>query len=288
MPTINPTPAFASAAAAVARGIILAADAVGSPQAILRTALSMKGVPYVFGAEASVKNPRPAAFDCSEFVEWVCGRNGIRIVDGSTPQFYFCKRAGLEISLEQAYRTPAALLFRVGGSNRQEHVAFSQGNGRTIEAAGRAYGTLELNARGRSWNKAALIPGVRYGAVGVDTSGGRPPSLSSAEAPQVTLAEPDVAILFQLIAAIIATMKRSISQGAVGGAVTILQVRLQQLGFQLPITNRYDFATKVTVQQFQTKQGLRADGVCGPVTWARLYPTLVPNAFPDGNITNPP
>jgi cell wall-associated NlpC family hydrolase len=286
MPSINPTPAFASAAAAVARGIINAAP--GSPQSILRTALSMKGVPYVFGAEASVKNPRPAAFDCSEFVEWVCGRNGITIVDGAASQFYFCKRKGLEIGLEQAYQTPAALLFRVGGSNRQEHVAFSQGNGRTIEAAGRAYGTLELNARGRSWNRAALIPGVRYGAVGVDTTGGRPPSLPTEQAETVTLPDPDIALLFQLIAAIIATMKRSIAQGAVGGAVTILQVRLQQLGYQLPITNRYDFVTKVTVQQFQTKQGLRADGVCGPVTWARLYPTLVPNAFPDGNITNPP
>jgi hypothetical protein len=293
MPTINPTPAFATAARAAANGVVVAAASTKTPQAILKLALSFKGTPYVFGAEASVSNPRPSAFDCSEFVEWVCGRLGIRMVDGAASQFYFCKRAGLEISLEQAYRTPAALLCRVGtGSNRSEHIGFSQGNGRTIEAAGRAYGTLEMNARGRSWNCAALIPGVNYGAK-VDLTGGRPPSLSEddgsadgEDAPKPP--EPDPQILVQLVAAIVATMKRSISQGAVGGPVLILQSRLQQLGYPVNITQKYDYATKVIVQQFQTGQGLKADGVVGPVTWGRLFPSLVLNAFPDGNLIAPP
>lgn len=290
-PKPTPIPSYASAAQIASRAII---GTSRSPQTFLRLALSFQGTPYVFGAEASPSNPRPRAFDCSEFVEWLCLRLGIYMPDGSRAQYAHCKRKGLEVSVEQAIRTPAALLFVYGtGNNRTEHVAISQGNGKTIEAAGRAYGTLQRNARGRSFNKAGLIPGLNYGAVNVDTSGGRPPSFGNelvdgtGEA-TTTLPSPDPGLFLQLIAAIVATMKRVLAQGAVGGAVTILQVRLQQLGYPVVITNRFDFATKTLVQQYQTQQRLRADGVVGPVTWARLYPNLVPNAFPDGTLTAPP
>jgi hypothetical protein len=71
-------------------------------------------------------------------------------------QLPHCRQKGTIIPLEQAIRTRGALLFANG------HVAISLGDGRTIEARGRAYGVGIFNARGRSFHTGALIPGMKY------------------------------------------------------------------------------------------------------------------------------
>ena len=58
--------------------------------------------------------------------------------------------------VEQALRTPGALLFRPG------HVAISLGDGRTIEAKGSKYGVGIFSAHNRGWTTGGLIPGMRY------------------------------------------------------------------------------------------------------------------------------
>ena len=126
-------------------------------------ASTQAGDPYIFGAEASVRDRNPRAFDCSELVEWTCGILGVspRMPDGSKAQKAHCARHGTLVPVSQAIDVRGALLFRMSGN--PTHVAISMGNGRTIEAMGRAYGVGHFNARGRRWTHGGLIPGVMYG-----------------------------------------------------------------------------------------------------------------------------
>ncbi|MDX2015677.1 MAG: NlpC/P60 family protein [Myxococcaceae bacterium] len=119
-------------------------------QEFLRQALSQNGNRYVFGAEASPSNANPAALDCSELVEWAAARAGVRFPDGSANQI----DAARPMPVEQALRTPGALLYRPG------HIAISLGDGRTIEARNRNAGVGIFDANNRGWTRAGTIPGM--------------------------------------------------------------------------------------------------------------------------------
>lgn len=125
----------------------------GTTQEFLWNALGQQGKAYVYGAETRPSDPNPQAFDCSELVEWAARRAGVSIPDGSINQI----NAARPMSVEQALRTPGALLFRSGNPN---HIAISLGDGRTIEARGRRYGVGIFSAEGRGWTRAGTIPGL--------------------------------------------------------------------------------------------------------------------------------
>lgn len=123
-------------------------------QEFLWNALGQQGKPYIFGAEANPNNANPSAFDCSELIEWAAKRAGVNFPDGSANQI----AATNPMSVEEALRTPGALLFRAGDPN---HIAISLGDGRTMEARGRRDGVgIFDNAAGRTWTRAGTIPGL--------------------------------------------------------------------------------------------------------------------------------
>ncbi|MEG1971409.1 MAG: NlpC/P60 family protein, partial [Burkholderiaceae bacterium] len=123
----------------------------GSAAAFVALCLQQAGDRYVYGAEASASDPNPNAFDCSELIEWASARVGVPFVDGSAAQIARAK----PISVEQGIRTRGAILYHPG------HVAVSQGNGKTIEAANSRVGVVSYSAHGR-FTRAGLIPGMRY------------------------------------------------------------------------------------------------------------------------------
>lgn len=122
-------------------------------QEFLWNALGQQGKAYVFGAEARASDNDPRAFDCSELIEWAAARAGVTVPDGSINQI----NAATPMSVDEALRTPGALLFRKGKPN---HIAISLGDGRTIEARGRRYGVGIFDAAGRGWTRAGVIPGL--------------------------------------------------------------------------------------------------------------------------------
>lgn len=134
---------------------------VATAEQFVQMALSQQGDRYIFGTEAAPSNPNPSAFDCSELVEWALARIGVRFVDGSVNQYGTCRNAGTLLSIDAAIRTRGSLLFRTQTS--PQHVAISLGDGRTIEARGRAYGVGVFSAYGRNWNHAGRVPGLAYG-----------------------------------------------------------------------------------------------------------------------------
>lgn len=138
-------------------------------QQFLTTALEQQGKPYVYGATASITDPNPKAFDCSELTKWAAARVGVTIPDGATAQYLYIRDHGATMTVQQALHTPGALLFHFGHEPRDlgdipadGHVAISLGDGvHTIEARGHAYGTNVFdNAGGRDFNFAGMIPGM--------------------------------------------------------------------------------------------------------------------------------
>ena len=165
-------PDFASLLAG-ARGRAPAATTTSPPgaQQFLATALAQRGKPYVYAATARLDDPDPKAFDCSELTKWAAARVGTTIPDGATAQYLYCRDKGTTMPVEQALRTPGALLFHFGHEPRDlgdipadGHVAISMGDGvHTIEARGRKYGTGVFEATGNRagfFNRAGMIPGM--------------------------------------------------------------------------------------------------------------------------------
>lgn len=66
------------------------------------------------------------------------------------------------------------------------------------------------------------------------------------------------------------SLKFGAQDSATRGTVAYLQRRLNTLGAELVIDGEFGSKTKQAVMAFQTKEGLTADGVVGPVTWGRL------------------
>lgn len=136
-----------------------------TPDDVLAQALAQDGDRYIFGTETSPLDPNPDAFDCSELVEWSCARAGVspKVPDGAFYQW----RHARGVTVAQGIATRGALLF-VGdgtgvGRDAITHVAFSLGDGTTIEARGRKWGVGTWAAPGR-FSFAGLIPGVNYSA----------------------------------------------------------------------------------------------------------------------------
>lgn len=130
-------------------------------QQIVNQALEMfDGLPYIYGYEVKLGDPSPKAGDCSEMVQATCYILGVepQMPDGAIYQLQHCQEHSTDISIDDAIKTPGALLFHIGGSR---HVAISQGNGLTIECRGRNYGCGQFDVY-RKWTHGALIPGVEY------------------------------------------------------------------------------------------------------------------------------
>jgi cell wall-associated NlpC family hydrolase len=143
----------------------------GTAQQFLTTALAQKGKPYIYAAHTQPSDPDPPAFDCSELTKWAAARVGVTIPDGATAQYLHVREHGTTMSVEEALRTPGALLFHfsheprdLGDIPADGHVAISVGDGvHTIEARGSKYGTdvFELTSTRKDWfNFAGMIPGM--------------------------------------------------------------------------------------------------------------------------------
>jgi len=214
--------------------------------------MSQDGDAYIFGVEVSPSDTNPAAFDCSELVEWGCARLQVtpRMPDGSWNQATHCKTHGTLVSVQTAIDTKGALLFRfstdpfTGHRPSSAHVAVSRGDGTTIEARGRRYGVGSWSAHNRGWTHAGLVPGLDY------------------HIPQETEA----------------VLKR----GDKGQAVADIQAALSDLGYDLGdyrpygpgypkgADGDYGTATETAVRQFQTKVNLAATGIVNGLTAAIL------------------
>jgi cell wall-associated NlpC family hydrolase len=146
----------------------------GTLRTFLDAALAQTGDRYVLGAEAKLDDLDPEVFDCSELTQWAAHQAGVELPDGTWLQYLELKEQGALIPVEEAIRTPGALLFSFsteptpgGGRPSQAHVAISLGDGKTIEARGRSYGVDSFEASSERFEYAAVIPGLASGGGGL-------------------------------------------------------------------------------------------------------------------------
>jgi cell wall-associated NlpC family hydrolase len=214
-----------------------APDAPDAPSVddFVAAALTQRGDPYVFGAEANFNDANPKAFDCSELVQWSAARAGIKITDGARNQRDACRKANTLIPVEEGLRTRGALLFRIDETGEHNHVAISLGNGQTMEAKGKKYGVNVFPANDRKWTHAGIVPGFRY------PRGGSPP-------PPAPAGPGD----------------RVLKRGMRGEDVRWLQRRLQMYSFDPGTADGVmGKRTDGAVRAFQTARGLPSDGKAG-------------------------
>lgn len=161
--------------------------AAGGPTALdtfLNAALAQQGDRYVFGHEVRVDDADPDTFDCSELVQWAAMQAGVEITDGSWLQYRAMAQKGANLPVEEALRTPGALLFtfssdpNTGGRPSRAHVAISLGDGRVMEARNPRVGVLISDASTHKWTHAATIP-----ELGTEVSAGWPTSEELPTAP---------------------------------------------------------------------------------------------------------
>lgn len=79
--------------------------------AFLDAARAKIGDPHRFGAETVLTDADPDAFDSSELVEWAAAQAGVTLPDGSWRQYRHLQEGGNALPVEQARKTPGALLF---------------------------------------------------------------------------------------------------------------------------------------------------------------------------------
>jgi hypothetical protein len=135
-------------------------------------ARAQAGKPYLLGAEAKLTDDNPPRFDCSELIEWLCGRNGTPIGDLAAAQYDKttpATGATLVGDLVFLANNPARwnrighVAIVVGGSQGVKWL----GDGRyqvlgepvIIEARGRAYGVVKTTLT--YWRSRKYYTGLR-------------------------------------------------------------------------------------------------------------------------------
>jgi predicted chitinase len=63
----------------------------------------------------------------------------------------------------------------------------------------------------------------------------------------------------------------ALRQGSKGAAVQTMQQQLVALGYAISVDSNFGPGTRRAVVDFQGKNGLTNDGICGPSTWAALW-----------------
>lgn len=135
------------------------------------------GFKYILGAfvPKNEKNYK-GAFDCAEFVAYCifqvygflygCETSDIKRANKADAYTgYFDRDAikkGIEIPVDQAARTPGALLLRRPTGAAVGHIVISKGDGKTVEAHSTAKGLIESVVDGRRWSTGILLPGISY------------------------------------------------------------------------------------------------------------------------------
>lgn len=103
----------------------------GSKQGIVNTAYTLLGLPYVYGGNSI------SGFDCSGFVHYVHGVNGISVPRSTRDQLYM----GMSVSLEEAMPGDI-LVWSNNSSGTPTHTAIYVGGGNMIHAANPRKGVI--------------------------------------------------------------------------------------------------------------------------------------------------
>lgn len=136
-------------------------------QDLLNEASKHVGATYNNGAGRtwSANVAAPPSFDCSGFIQYLGKRTGAGDPGSvSTVQYANAQKAGLAINIDQARKTPGALLYKPGLGNNGHVAMVYDAQGDTIEATGSGGGVriIKGGANKKYFTQASLMAGVDY------------------------------------------------------------------------------------------------------------------------------
>ena len=171
-------------------------------------------------------------FDCRGFTRWTAAQVGITISGaGATSQWNTAKNWIRKGTIDTVPKNQLVCLF-VNKGSKMEHTGWGLNN-ETVECSN---GVQHSKTRNKKWTHWAIPNGLE-GAIPL----------------------PDV--------------KPTIKKGSKGQYVSELQNDLLQLGYQLPqfgADGSFGKETQKALMEFQKDNGLTADGICGPLSWAAI------------------
>ncbi len=196
-------------------------------------------------------------WDCAEFASWVVFQKAQELFgcldnngNPSITESYSgawardARNSTLPTASQAAANVTAGMILirKPPGPGRMGHVAITDGQGGTVEAAGANLGVRRDKVEGRLWHFCAQIPGVQYEPTGAVVPPRPLPMLLALEDPNVK-------------------------------SPLVLQVQraLKDAGFSPgPLDSEYGPQTAAAVFAFQTTHRLVADGIVGPLTARKL------------------
>jgi N-acetylmuramoyl-L-alanine amidase len=229
-----------------------AATSLATGERVLQLARQHAGEKYVLGALAPKNNADwKGPWDCAEFASWLtfqaaatlygCNRD---FGDPATADAFTgfwerdAKTMGQIVSIEQAARTPGALVLRVPQLKASGHIVISDGAGGTVEAHSSKDGVIQSTLTGRRWDMGILVPSVTY-----------------AQGSAVPVSPPST------------TIYRLTPPLMTGDKVREIQQKLKAAGFDPgSVDGEFGPHTHAAVVAFQLSLGLLPDGEVGPQT----------------------
>lgn len=173
------------------------------------------------------------AYDCAQFVRWCMDSVGISMVSGANSQWTqtnWVQRG--EIDTMPLDRL--CIVYRQDNNGKMGHTGIYCGNGKIIHAKGHDYGVVEQDL-----------------GVPKFTDWGIPAGLYEEVKPM-------------------APKYPTISKGASGAYVYILQAALCISGKNITIDGKFGAKTEAALKEYQAAMGQNITGVCGSATWASL------------------
>lgn len=195
-------------------------------------------------------------WDCSEFISWAvyqlvgklygCEDNSENPATANAYSGYWERDSKdgtlIVTNQETAIRSAGVILVRKPMLKKMGHVVISDGNGRTVEAAGRGPGVCRKNIEERPWHHCVKIPELTYDSTGELE---RPKTLHF----YLTLENPNMS------GAIVESVQRALKNKGIDPGV---------------IDGLYGPHTVAAVYAFQKTNQLVADGIVGPITAKKL------------------
>lgn len=223
---------------------------------ILQVAASRIGEQYILGAMVPKNNPNwKGPWDCAEFASWClfqasqqlygCDNNSGNPATADAYTGYWSRDAeslGSKINIDDAARTPGAMVLRIPQGKLTGHIVISDGSGGTIEAHSSAEGVIKSTLNNRRWDTGILVPWITYNQ-------GNPSPVTSPTLEVYRITTPFMH----------------------GDKVKEIQMALQSSGLNVGgIDGIYGPQTVAAVHAFQLAKGLVPDGEVGPVTASAL------------------
>ena len=199
--------------------------------------------------------------DCSGLFAWAYSKYKTKIAHGSNSIYdSYCKAKGkLTNGRKQdgSELMPGTAVFTTNDAGRHNHIGLYVGDGTVIEAMGAQNGCVTSKVTAAKWKAWGELKDVSYDGQPAEDPAGKEDEKVDDNYPTVR-------------------------RGNKNKYVTLMQVKLLAKGYDLGkwgADGDFGQATEAAVKAFQRDNGLTADGICGPKTWAKL--------LEDGNVNDP-